>query len=322
MSVNDQNDATAGFGAVFPGQGSQSPGMLNDLAGRSSMVEAVFAQASEVLGHDLWRLVAEGPQEELDLTENTQPAMLAAGYAVWRIWQEHGGPQPRCLAGHSLGEYTALVCAGAIAFPDALRVVARRARLMQEATPEGRGAMAAVLGLDDDAVVALCETFAAGQVLQPVNFNAPGQVVIAGEREAVERAVLGAKQAGARRAMLLPVSVAAHSALMKPAAEALATTLAALEVREPRACVLHNVDVEPAREPATIRDKLERQLSSPVRWTETVRRMAANGVSAVIEFGPGRVLSGLNRRISPELTSLSLHDSASLDQALARVRAG
>jgi len=301
---------------VFPGQGSQSVGMLADLAAAFPVVRRTFAEASEVLGKDLWSLISEGPRDALDQTENTQPAMLAAGVAVWRCWREQGGALPALMAGHSLGEYSALVCADALGFADAIGLVAARGRLMQTAVPDGQGAMAAVLGLDDDAVRALCTEQAEGQVLEPVNFNAPGQVVIAGARQAVDRAVLAAKAAGAKRAVLLPVSVPSHCALMRDAGDRFAELLAAAEVRTPSIQVLHNVTVSPAQTPAQVRDLLARQLYSPVRWVETVQAIADRGIQVCIEAGPGKILTGLGKRIDKRVETLSVFDPDGLGQAL------
>jgi len=290
--------------------------MLANLAAAFPVVRRTFAEASEVLDKDLWTLISDGPKEDLDQTENTQPAMLAAGVAVWRCWRERGGPLPALMAGHSLGEYSALVCAEAIGFADAIGLVAARGRLMQAAVPDGQGAMAAVLGLDDDAVRALCAEQAGGQVLEPVNFNAPGQVVIAGAREAVDRAVLAAKAVGAKRAVLLPVSVPSHCALMRDASDRFAELLAAVEVRMPSIQVLHNVTVSPAQSAAQIRDLLARQLYSPVRWVETVQAMADRGIQVCIEAGPGKVLTGLGKRIDKRVETLAAFDPDSLAQAL------
>jgi [acyl-carrier-protein] S-malonyltransferase len=309
-------EAPKPFVFLFPGQGSQAVGMLQEMASARPEVRETFAEASEVLGLDLWGLVAQGPAVELDRTENTQPAMLAAGVAVWRAWTASGGPDPSAMAGHSLGEYTALVCAGAFGFADAVATVAERGRLMQGAVPEGQGAMAAVLGLDDERVAALCDQQAEGEVLGPVNFNAPGQVVIAGAATAVGRAVAAAKSAGARRAIVLSVSVPSHCALMRPAAERLAERLAAVAIAAPRIPVVHNVSVETATDPDAIRSLLVRQLYSPVRWVETVRRLAANGAALALEGGPGKVLSGLGKRIAPDLVTLPVFDPATLESAL------
>ena len=306
----------AAVGFVFPGQGSQAVGMMAELAAAMPVVRETFDEASAALGLDLWRLVQEGPAEQLNLTHNTQPAMLAAGVAAWRAWQQRGGPQPVVLAGHSLGEYSALVAADAVGFADAVRLVAERGRLMQAAVPEGAGAMAAILGLEDEQVRAACTQAAAGDVVEAVNFNSPGQVVIAGQAAAVARAVEAAKALGAKRAVLLPVSVPSHCALMRPAADRLAERLAAVEVRLPRIPVLHNVDVAVADSPDALRDRLARQLYRPVRWVETMRRMAADGVGLVVECGPGKVLSGLVKRIDKNLEAAAVHDSASLAAAV------
>jgi [acyl-carrier-protein] S-malonyltransferase len=302
---------------VFPGQGSQSVGMLAELATAFPVVEATFAEASAVLGYDLWSLVQNGPEQDLNRTDRTQPAMLTAGVAVWRAWQAEGGPQPALMAGHSLGEYTALVCAGAVEFADAVALVADRGRFMQEAVPQGQGAMAAVLGLEDEQIRQLCAEAAQGEVVEAVNFNAPGQVVIAGGKAAVERAIELLKAAGAKRALPLPVSVPSHCALMKPASTRLAERLEAIRIEAPSVPVLHNVDVAATTEPAAIRDRLVRQLYSPVRWVETVQTMAAQGVTTVVECGPGRVLAGLNRRVDKNLSTPAVYDPASLAQALA-----
>lgn len=302
---------------VFPGQGSQSLGMLGELAQAYPQVRTVFSEASEILGRDLWQLAQAGPAEELNRTENTQPLMLAAGVAVYRVWREAGGADPAFMAGHSLGEYTALVCAESLTLPQAVSLVAQRARFMQEAVPEGQGAMAALLGLKDDQVRDLCADAAQGQVLEAVNYNAPGQVVIAGTAEAVERAVAAAKGAGARRAVKLPVSVPSHCALMKPAAERLAARLAEARVMPPRLPVLHNADVASYDSAAAIRDALARQLYSPVRWVETVQRLEADGVGLLVECGPGKVLAGLNKRIARAMQALPVFDPASLEAAIA-----
>ncbi len=308
------------FVFLFPGQGSQAVGMLQGLAQVYPQVRATFAEASDVLGLDLWDMVAEGPADALDRTENTQPAMLAAGVAVWRVWDACGGPTPAAMAGHSLGEYTALVCAGALGFAEAVATVAERGRLMQGAVPAGQGAMAAVLGLDDGEVAALCDRQAQGEVLEPVNFNAPGQVVIAGAAAAVGRAVAAAKSAGAKRALVLPVSVPSHCALMRPAADRLAERLAEVPIVVPRIPVIHNVTVEPAPDADAIRSVLVQQLYSPVRWVETVRRLAADGAGLALEGGPGKVLSGLGKRIVPDLTTLPVFDPATLESALEAAR--
>lgn len=301
---------------VFPGQGSQSLGMSQALADHFPQVKARYEEASDALGLDLWRLVTEGPAERLNQTENTQPAMLTAGVAVHDLWRAQGGVTPLVMAGHSLGEYTALVAGGALAFADAVKLVAARGRYMQEAVPAGSGAMAAILGLDDDTVRRICQEAAEGEVVEAVNFNAPGQVVIAGHEGAVERAMALAKEAGAKRALPLPVSVPSHCALMRPAAERLAEALEAVTLRLPEPPVLHNVDVSAAADEAALRDKLVRQLHSPVRWVETIQAMAAQGVAKVVEAGPGKVLTGLGKRIDKSLSHLPVFDPASLDKAL------
>jgi [acyl-carrier-protein] S-malonyltransferase len=302
---------------VFPGQGSQSVGMLDALAQAHPSVKQTFAEASDALGRDLWQLVESGPEAALNQTENTQPAMLSAGVAVWRVWRERGGALPTIMAGHSLGEYTALVCAGALDFPDAVRLVADRARFMQAAVPAGQGGMAAILGLDDDAVRALCTQAAEGEVLEPVNFNSPGQVVVAGTASAVQRAVAQAKAVGAKRALALPVSVPSHCRLMAPAAEQMAARLREANLRAPHIPVLHNAHVRAEQDPQAIREALVRQVAAPVRWVETIQAMAAQGVDKVIECGPGKVLAGLNKRIVDGISTWPVYDPASLDQALA-----
>jgi [acyl-carrier-protein] S-malonyltransferase len=286
----------------------------------SNTVRAVFSEAADVLGQDLWKLAAEGPAEALNATVNTQPLMLTAGYAVYRAWREAGGGEPSLLAGHSLGEYTALVVAGAIAFRDALPLVRFRAQAMQEAVPVGEGAMAAILGLEDEAVRAACKEAAQGQVVEPVNFNAPSQVVIAGHRVAVERGIAAAKAQGAKRAMMLPVSAPFHSSLLKPAADKLASYLEKVQVAAPKLQVINNVDVASENEPARIKQSLARQACNPVRWVEVVRRIAAGGISHVVECGPGKVLSGLTRRIEGGLQSHAITDAQSLQQTLLAVK--
>jgi [acyl-carrier-protein] S-malonyltransferase len=301
---------------VFPGQGSQSLGMLKDLAEAFPVVTDTFKEASDALGYDLWQVVQDGPQEKLNSTDVTQPAMLAAGVAVWRVWQSKDGAKPSVMAGHSLGEYTALVCAGAIDFKDAIKLVAERGRLMQQAVPAGEGGMAAVLGLDDDAVRQACVDAAEGEVLEAVNYNSPGQVVVAGSKAAIERIVVLAKERGAKRALPLPVSVPSHCALMRPAAEKLATVLADINVSSPAIPVINNVDVSAASDADAIRDALVRQLYSPVRWVETVQKMAAEGTETLVECGPGKVLVGLNKRIDKSINAMALFDPATLDAAL------
>ena len=298
---------------VFPGQGSQSVGMLKAYAGLPE-IQAVRAQAAEALGADFVRLLDDGPAQALNQTINTQPAMVTAGYAAYRAWRALGGPAPELAAGHSLGEYTALTAAGALTFADCLPLVHFRAQAMQEAVPQGQGAMAAVLNLDDEHVVAACAE--AGGVVQAVNFNAPGQVVIAGEKAAVERAIEKCKARGAKRAMPLPVSAPFHSTLMQPAADRLKRHIQSVAMAAPQFAVLNNVDVKIERDPARIKDALVRQAASPVRWVETIQSFVREGATHVLECGPGRVLAGMTRRIAPQVQSLTLHDRASLEAAL------
>lgn len=312
------------FGFVFPGQGSQSVGMLAGLApaaGSETAIRDTFAEASAVLGYDLWQLVAQGPAERLNSTECTQPAMLAASTATWRLWRDRGGPEPDVVCGHSLGEFSALVAAGALDFGVAIDLVQFRGRVMQEAVPAGTGAMAAILGLDDAQVIEACREAAQGGVVEAVNFNAPGQVVIAGAREPVERAVEAAKRRGAKRAVALPVSVPSHSSLMSSAAQRLGERLATVDLRPPRIRFVSAVDTAQHTEPADLRQLLVRQLSSPVRWSETVHALAAGGTGAIVECGPGKVLTALNRRIERGLPALALEDAESLQAALAAVQA-
>jgi [acyl-carrier-protein] S-malonyltransferase len=307
------------FALVFPGQGSQSVGMM-DAYGDSPVIRETFAEASSALGEDLWQMVAEGPAERLALTVNTQPLMLTAGVAVYRAWRAAGGPQPTLVAGHSLGEYSALVAAEALSFADAVPLVRFRAQAMQEAVPAGEGAMAALLGLEVDDVRAACAEAAEGEVVEAANLNAPGQIVIAGAKAAVERAIAVASVKGAKRAMLLPVSAPFHCALMKPAAERLAERLATVNISTPKIGVLNNVDVAVYDDPAKIRDALVRQAFSPVRWIETIAAMAARGLNPIVECGPGKVLAGMTKRISKEVTGGALHDAASLEQTITAVR--
>ncbi|MGE9550402.1 ACP S-malonyltransferase [Erwinia amylovora] len=304
------------FAMVFPGQGSQTVGMLAELAAEHPLVEQTFREASDALGYDLWALVQQGPAEELNKTWQTQPALLAASVAIFRVWQEKGGKVPSMVAGHSLGEYSALVCAGVIDFAEAIKLVELRGKLMQEAVPAGTGAMQAIIGLDDAAIAKACEESAQGQVVSPVNFNSPGQVVIAGNKDAVERAGAACKAAGAKRALPLPVSVPSHCALMKPAADKLAVALEKLTFNAPVFPVVNNVDVQCETSPEAIRSALVRQLYSPVRWTECVEFMAGQGVTSLLEVGPGKVLTGLTRRIVDTLTAAAVNDSASLSAAL------
>lgn len=306
------------FALVFPGQGSQSVGMLSALANDEPGVLETFAEASEVLGYDLWKLCQEGPEDLLGTTERTQPAMLTAGVATWRVWRKHGGPLPSAMAGHSLGEYSALVAAGALDFKTAVALVQFRGQAMQAAVPAGQGAMAAILGAEDAAVEAACQEAAQGEVVQAANFNSPGQIVIAGTAAAVDRAIELLKARGAKRAIKLPVSVPSHSALMAPAAERLAQRLAETRVEQPSIGDIYTVDVRKQGDAASIKQALVQQLVKPVRWTETVQAMVAGGARAVIECGPGKVLTGLNRRIekNKDIAMLAIEDSASLQQAL------
>lgn len=306
------------FAFVFPGQGSQAVGMLSELAAGYPLVEETFREASDALGYDLWQLVSNGPAEELNKTWQTQPALLAASVAIYRVWQQQGGQAPSIMAGHSLGEYSALVCAGVIAFADAIKLVELRGQLMQEAVPEGTGAMQAIIGLDDAAIRQACEESAQGQVVSPVNFNSPGQVVIAGNKEAVERAGAACKAAGAKRALPLPVSVPSHCALMKPAADKLALALEALTFNAPAIPVVNNVDVKCESDAAAIRQALVRQLYSPVRWTESVTYIASQGITQLMEVGPGKVLTGLTKRIVDSLSATAINDPASLNAAMSQ----
>ncbi|HCG7659199.1 TPA: ACP S-malonyltransferase [Vibrio parahaemolyticus] len=303
------------FAIVFPGQGSQAVGMLADLGEQYDVVKQTFAEASDALGYDLWALVQNGPAEDLNQTFRTQPALLASSVAIWRVWQELGLVQPANLAGHSLGEYSALVCAGVIDFKEAIKLVELRGKLMQEAVPAGTGAMYAIIGLDDDAIAKACEEAAQGDVVSPVNFNSPGQVVIAGSKDAVERAGALCKEAGAKRALPLPVSVPSHCALMKPAADKLAVALESIEFNTPQLPVINNVDVAAETDPAKIKDALVRQLYSPVRWTESVQLMSEQGVENLLELGPGKVLTGLTKRIVKTLSAAAVNDVASLEAA-------
>jgi [acyl-carrier-protein] S-malonyltransferase len=301
---------------VFPGQGSQRVGMLSDVAACEHVVGDTFAEASEVLGYDLWRLAQEGPQEALNLTERTQPLILTASVALWRLWLQRGGSVPAFMSGHSLGEFSALVCAGALGFTDAVALVRNRGAYMQEAVPVGAGAMAAVLGLDDALIEQACAESALGEVVAAVNFNSPGQVVIAGHAAAVERAVASCKRLGAKRAMPLPVSAPFHTALMKPAGERLAADLASIELATPSVPVIHNVHAAAESDPGEIRDLLVRQIHSPVKWVGCVQHMVAQGVTRVIEIGPGKVLGGLCRRIDASLECLYSEAPQDLDISL------
>ena len=303
------------FAFVFPGQGSQSVGMMAAY-GDAGVVRATFDEASTALGDDLWTMVAEGPAELLAQTVNTQPVMLTAGIAAWRLWLEKGGRRPAVLAGHSLGEYSALVAAGVIEFKDAVPLVRLRAAAMQEAVPLGTGAMAAVLGLDNAGIAAACDEAAQGEIVEPVNFNANGQTVIAGHKAAVERAMAACKARGAKLAKALPVSAPFHSSLIRPAADKLAARLAELDLKKPTIPVINNVDVEVENDPLRIRDALVRQAYNPVRWVETVQKMAAMGVTTVAECGPGKVLAGLAKRCADGISGVALADLAALEASL------
>ncbi len=303
------------FAFVFPGQGSQSVGMMAAY-GDAPVVRATFDEASAALGEDLWTMVAEGPAEKLSLTVNTQPIMLTAGVAAWRLWESLGGKTPAVVAGHSLGEYSALVAAGALKLSDAVPLVRLRAAAMQEAVPAGTGAMAAILGLDDDGIAAACAEAAQGEVVEPVNFNAPGQTVIAGHKGAVERACEACKARGAKRAVLLPVSAPFHSSLLKPAADRLAVALADIAIASPVIPVINNVDVAIETDPAKIKDALVRQAAKPVRWVEIIQKMASMGVTTAAECGPGKVLAGLTKRCADGITGVALADAESVNANL------
>jgi len=306
------------FAFVFPGQGSQSVGMMRALAELDPLVEAAFAEASEVLGYDLWQLCQNGPEDTLGATERTQPAMLTAGVATWRLWVKHGGGLPAAMAGHSLGEYSALVCAGVLDFKTAVDLVRFRGEAMQAAVPRGQGAMAAILGLEDADVEAACREAAQGEVVQAANFNSPGQVVIAGTAGAVDRAIELLKAKGAKRAIKLPVSVPSHSALMQPAAERLAARLETIELKQSAVRDIYTVDVRKHEDAAGIRRALVEQLVKPVRWTQTIQAIVASGARVIVECGPGKVLTGLNRRIekNKEIEMLAIEDGESLQRAL------
>lgn len=308
------------FAMVFPGQGSQSVGMLNELGEKYPIVHETFEEASSVLGYDLWQLVQHGPVEELNKTWNTQPALLAASVAIFRVWQEQQAPMPKFMAGHSLGEYSALVCAGVIDFKDGIKLVEMRGRFMQDAVPEGTGAMYAIIGLDNQSIDIACKKAAEDQIVSPVNFNSPGQVVIAGNKAAVERAGVLCKEAGAKRALPLPVSVPSHCALMKPAADKLADVLTHIEFNQPNYPVINNVNVAIETEAQTIKNALIAQLYSPVRWTESVEYMANHGVDQLVEMGPNKVLTGLTKRIVDSLSGVAVNDSVSLLTTLESVK--
>ncbi len=307
------------YAFVFPGQGSQSIGMLADLNASYPVIKQTFVEASEWLGYDLWKLTQFGPEADLNQTDKTQPALLAASVAVWRVWQEQGGLLPILMAGHSFGEYSALVCAGALKFKDAVGLAQDRGRFMQAAVLTGEGAMAALIGLSEQQVTEICAQVAQGQIVSPVNFNAPSQVVIAGHTPAINRAIEQAKRIGAKKAVLLPVSVPAHCQLMKPAAEKMAERLAQVVVTTPNIPVIHNVDVTVKSKPIDICLALTTQLHSPVRWVETIETMVTEGIKTVFECGPGKVLTGLNKRIANTLTTLSIGTSRGLEQAMTMI---
>lgn len=307
---------TNGLAFVFPGQGSQKVGMLADIAAQENVVRQTFEEASDALGYDMWDMVQNGEQETLNLTENTQPVLLTASIAMWRVWQVRGGAAPSYMAGHSLGEFSALVCAESLDFTDGVKLVRARGQFMQSAVPVGEGAMAAVLGLDDDVITDICQQSGDAGVVEAVNFNAPGQVVIAGTVAAVDKAIAALKEAGAKRAMPLPVSAPFHTSLMKPAAEKLSEAINAVQWRSPTIPVVHNVHAQTETDETKIRQILVKQLYSPVKWVDCVATMVEAGVSTVVECGPGKVLSGLNKRIDKSLTSLNIEDPASVDAAL------
>ncbi|MCP4596191.1 ACP S-malonyltransferase [Neptuniibacter sp.] len=301
---------------VFPGQGSQQVGMLSELAESHPVIKNTFAEASEVLGYDLWALVQNGPAEDLNQTDKTQPALLTSGVALWRLWQEQGGSKPALVSGHSLGEYTALVCAGAISFADGVNLVKLRGEFMQQAVPAGTGAMAAILGLDDAGIEQACKDAEQGDVVSPVNYNCPGQIVIAGQKEAVDRAIENCKAAGAKRAIPLPVSVPSHCALMKPAAEKMAEELAKIDISLPEIPVVQNVTAAVPTSVEELKENLLAQLYSPVLWTKSVQDMVEQGIESTVECGPGKVLSGLNKKVHKPLSVAAIGDAAGLEKAL------
>ncbi|WP_415891383.1 ACP S-malonyltransferase [Neptuniibacter sp. SY11_33] len=301
---------------VFPGQGSQQVGMLSELAETHPVIKNTFAEASEVLGYDLWGLVQNGPEEDLNQTDKTQPALLTSGVALWRLWQEQNGTKPAVVAGHSLGEYTALVCAGAISFADGVNLVKLRGEFMQQAVPAGSGAMAAILGLADDAIEKACQAAEQGEVVSPVNYNCPGQIVIAGEKAAVDRAIENCKEAGAKRAIPLPVSVPSHCALMKPAAEKMAVELSKIEISMPEINVVQNVTAAIPASVDELKENLLAQLYSPVLWTKTIQGLVEQGLESTVECGPGKVLSGLNKKVHKPLSVAAINDAAGLEKAL------
>ncbi len=310
---------SANLAFVFPGQGSQKIGMLSDLAEANNTVEETFQEASDVLGYDCWQMVQQGEQEDINLTERTQPILLTASVAIWRLWQEQGGPAPIAMAGHSLGEWSALVCSGAVEFADAVGIVRARGAFMQEAVPVGVGAMAAIMGMDDQVVIDACREAGNGQIVDAVNFNAPGQVVIAGDAEAVRRAANICKKAGAKRAVELPVSAPFHTSLMRPAADNLAELVAQTAFKPPQVTIVHNVHAQTEDNIEAIKSLMLEQIYKPVLWVDCVNSLATRGAEILVECGPGRVLNGLSKRINRELTSLSTDDVASLENALTSV---
>lgn len=306
---------------VFPGQGSQKISMLAELAAQYPIVTQTFAEASSVLGYDLWALVQNGTQEDINLTERTQPLLLTASVAVWRVWNEKNGAQPALMSGHSLGEWSALVCAGVVAFTDAVKLVQQRGKFMQEAVPAGQGAMAAIIGLDDALIIEACKKAEQGEVVSAVNFNSPGQVVIAGTAAAVERASANCKEAGAKRALPLPVSAPFHTSLMRPAADRLAEQIAATQFNSPKIPVVHNVTAQTETNPEKIKALMIEQIYSAVRWVECVNAMSNLGINTTVECGPGKVLSGLNKRINGELITLSIEKPEEVETVLANLNA-
>ncbi len=313
------SDKNYNLAFVFPGQGSQSVAMLNDLSEAYPIIKQTFERASDVLGKNLWNLASEGPADQLNQTQNTQPVMLTSGFAIWQLWRENSSIKPAWMAGHSLGEYTALVCSNAMKFEDAVKLVADRGQYMQEAVLETGGAMAAILGLDDPKVIEICNASGHGQVVSAVNFNSPGQVVIAGDSDAVERALIAAKEAGAKRAVKLPVSVPSHCSLMKPAAEKLEQRLHEIEIESPDVTLIHNVDVASHNAPDVIRNALAEQLYKPVRWVDTIKFMHEQGVNQFVECGPGKVLMGLNKRIAKNADHFSIFNSETLENVLEHI---
>jgi [acyl-carrier-protein] S-malonyltransferase len=317
--INNMRAQNNQLAFVFPGQGSQSVGMLAALSEQYPEIQYTFEKASVSLGKDLWKLVSKGSEAELNQTVNTQPIMLAAGVAIWGLFCKYSTARPAWMAGHSLGEYTALVCSGSLFFEDAVKLVAARARFMQEAVPVGTGAMAAILGLEDQEVIKLCAAIADNEIVSAVNFNSPGQVVIAGHAAAVGRAIVEAKSSGAKRAVLLSVSVPSHCALMEQAAENLESILHDTALATPNVNLIHNSDVECHAAPEIIRQVLKNQLYQPVRWVETISKMVANGVNTIVECGPGKVLTGLDKRIAKDVRHLAIYDPQTLNSVLEQI---